>query len=44
VQRPSSFRNLAYRAFALFGLKRNSAGGFGSIIPVVSAGGGGGFG
>ena len=44
VQRPSSFRNLAYRAFALFGLKRNSAGGFGSIIPVVAAGGGGGFG
>lgn len=44
VQRPSSFRSLAYRAFALFGLKRNSAGGFGSIIPVVSAGGGGGSG
>ena len=44
VQRPSSFRSLAYRAFALFGLKRNSAGGFGSIIPVVSAGSGGGFG
>jgi hypothetical protein len=44
VQRPSSFRNLAYRAFALFGLKRNSAGGFGSIIPVPSASGGSGFG
>lgn len=43
VQRPSSFRSLAYRAFALFGLKRNSAGGFGSIIPVVSSSGGGGF-
>lgn len=40
VQRPSSFRNLAYRAFALFGLKRNSAGGFGSIIPVASTGSG----
>lgn len=41
VERPSRFRGLAYRAFALFGLKRNSAGGFGSIIPVPSAGGGG---
>lgn len=41
VQRPSSFRGLAYRAFALMGLKRNSAGGFGSIIPVPSSGGGG---
>ena len=44
VQRPSSFRSLAYRAFALFGLKRNSAGGFGSIIPVPSTSGGHGFG
>lgn len=40
VQRPSSFRSLAYRALALFGLKRNSAGGFGSIIPMASSGGG----
>lgn len=43
VQRPSSFRSLAYRALALFGLKRNSAGGFGSVIPVISSGLGGGF-
>lgn len=43
VQRPSSFRSLAYRAFALMGLRRNSAGGFGSIIPVPSSSGGGGF-
>jgi hypothetical protein len=41
VQRPSRFRGLAYRALAVFGLKRNSAGGFGSVIPIAAAGGGG---
>jgi hypothetical protein len=44
VQRPSAFRKLAYRALALLGLQRNSAGGFGSIIPEEIAGGGRGFG
>ena len=38
VERPSRFRNIAYRALALIGLRRNSAGGFGSIIPMASAG------
>lgn len=37
VDRPSSFRSLFYRALTLMGLKRNSAGGFGSIIPVPSS-------
>lgn len=41
VQRPSRFRGLAYRALAVFGLKRNSAGGFGSVIPIVTSGGSG---
>ena len=36
VDRPSSFRSLFYRALTLVGLRRNSAGGFGSIIPVPS--------
>jgi len=44
VERPSRFRGLVYRALALAGLRRNSAGGFGSIIPQPSSGGGGGFG
>lgn len=37
VDRPSSFRSLFYRALTLAGLRRNSAGGFGSIIPVPSS-------
>lgn len=37
VERPSSFRSLFYRALTLMGLRRNSAGGFGSIIPVPSS-------
>ncbi len=44
VEKPSRFRNLSYRALAILGLRRNSAGGFGTIIPVASAGAGGGFG
>jgi hypothetical protein len=34
VERPSAFRSLFYRALTLAGLRRSSAGGFGSIIPV----------
>jgi hypothetical protein len=37
VDRPSSFRSLFYRALTAAGLRRNSAGGFGSIIPVPSS-------
>lgn len=37
VERPSAFRSLFYRALTLAGLRRNSAGGFGSIIPVPSS-------
>ena len=37
VDRPSSFRSLFYRALTLMGLRRNSAGGFGSVIPVPSS-------
>jgi hypothetical protein len=33
--RPPSFRSLFYRALAASGLRRNSAGGFGSIVPLV---------
>ena len=39
VRRPNSFRSLFYRALALAGLRRNSAGGFGGIIPQPSSGG-----
>jgi len=37
VDRPSSFRSLFYRALTLVGLRRNSAGGFGSIVPQPSS-------
>lgn len=40
VQRPNSFRSLFYRALALAGLRRNSAGGFGGIIPQPPSSGG----
>jgi hypothetical protein len=33
VQRPSHFRALWYRSLAIMGFKRNSAGGFGALIP-----------
>jgi len=36
---PSRFRSLFHRMFALSGLRRNSAGGFGGIIPDASSGG-----
>ena len=39
VQEPSRFRSLFYRAIALAGLRRNSSGGFGGIIPQPSSGG-----
>lgn len=39
VPRPGGFRSLFYRAMAIAGLKRNSAGGFGGIIPQPSSGG-----
>ena len=39
VAKPSRFRALSYRFLALWGLSRNSAGGFGSVIPIPSAGG-----
>jgi hypothetical protein len=44
VQKPSRFRALSYRALALLGVHRNSAGGFGSVIPVAAAGSAAGFG
>ncbi len=39
LQPPFRFRWVIYRALALMGLRRNSAGGFGSIIPVPGQGG-----
>ncbi len=40
IQEPSRFRSTLYRVFALMGLRRNSAGGFGSVIPIPGQGGG----
>lgn len=39
VARPSQFRSAWYRALTILGLRRNSAGGFGSIVPEPSSGG-----
>jgi hypothetical protein len=39
IRRPSRFRWAIYRALALIGLRRNSAGGFGSIVPLPGQGG-----
>jgi len=39
VHRPSRFRWTVYRALALVGLRRNSAGGFGAVVPVPGEGG-----
>jgi hypothetical protein len=36
VQRPGNFRRLWYRALVLAGLRRNSAGGFGAVVPQPS--------
>jgi hypothetical protein len=41
VERPSRFKWIWYRLAAGLGLKRNSAGGFGAVVPHVSSGGGG---
>jgi hypothetical protein len=41
VKLPSRFRSLVYRVLALSGLRRNSAGGFGSVIPQPSSSSGG---
>ena len=40
VQKPSWFKSLGYRLVALSGLRRNSAGGFGAVIPIARSGGG----
>jgi hypothetical protein len=37
VRRPSGFRTVWYRAMAMLGLRRNSAGGFGSFVPVAGS-------
>jgi hypothetical protein len=39
IERPSQFRALWYRALAILGLRRNSAGGFGSYIPESTSAG-----
>jgi hypothetical protein len=41
VPKPSRFRAFGYRALVALGLRKNSAGGFGGLIPSPSAGGGG---
>ena len=40
VEKPSWFRMLGYRLIARSGLRRNNAGGFGAVIPVITSGGG----
>ena len=44
VQQPRRYRALWYRALTLVGLRRNSAGGFGSLVPEPSPEGGYGVG
>jgi hypothetical protein len=44
VYRPSRYKSIFHRLFVLAGLRRNSAGGFGAVVPEPSQGGGGGFG
>jgi hypothetical protein len=41
VERPSRFRSLWYRVLVASGLRRNSAGGFGSVVPDPETAGGG---
>lgn len=41
VTPPSRFRSFLYRALVFAGLRRNSAGGFGSVVPDPSTAGGG---
>ena len=38
VDKPSWFRTLGYRLIAMSGLRRNNAGGFGAVIPIVTSG------
>ncbi len=40
VGKPSKYKSLWYRILVLWGLKRNSTGGFGAVIPEPSASGG----
>jgi len=40
IQKPSRFRSAMYRMLAMVGLRRNSAGGFGAIVPIPGQGGG----
>jgi hypothetical protein len=40
VNRPSNFRALWYLALVLAGFRRNSAGGFGGVIPMPASSGG----
>jgi hypothetical protein len=40
IERPDNFRALWYRAMVLAGLRRNSTGGFGGIVPEPSSSGG----
>jgi hypothetical protein len=40
VERPDNFRSLWYQALVMAGLRRNSTGGFGGIVPEPSSGGG----
>lgn len=40
VARPNNFRTLWYQALVIAGLRRNSAGGFGAVVPEPSSGGG----
>lgn len=39
VRRPSRFRWAIYRALAIMGLRRSSAGGFGAVVPLPGQGG-----
>jgi hypothetical protein len=41
VEKPSRFYALGQRVFALVGLRRSSAGGFGAVVPLVQRRGGG---
>jgi hypothetical protein len=43
LEPPTSFRSVWYAAAALFGLRRNTVGGFGSTVPEQTASGRGGF-
>jgi hypothetical protein len=43
VKRPRRFRWVWYRLLAMMGLRKNAAGGFGSVIPIPGEGGGSGF-